>query len=149
MPDPKRALTIRRVQVGGKELPPDTLLWVHGKHGDYLEVEYGDRRGRISPTAVVSYPVAGPSLTELKLLDSCFDLPDTAFQVEHQSREHLFELLRCRAHGRRFLRDVRGELAMYSALTLLEDNEEGAPDEIWARYHWKSHSWLMLEGRTR
>ena len=37
---------------------------------------------------------------------------------------------------------------IYPTLTLLQDDEEGAPDEVWARVHAKSHSRLMLEGRT-
>lgn len=92
--------------------------------------------------------VKRPELEDLRKLDPCFGQPDEAFETEHLSAEHYFELLRCRAHGRRFLRDVRGSVAMYTTLTLLQEDEEGTPDEIWTRYHSKSHSRLMLEGRT-
>ncbi len=148
MPDPKRALTICHVRLRDKELPPDTLIWVHGESDQYWEVEYQDRRGKIPRNAAVPYPVKGPSLAKLKRLDSCFGLEDDAFVLEHLSKESYYEILRCRAHGRRFLRDTRGGIGMYTVLTLLEDDEEGSPDDIWARYHWKSDSWLSLEGRT-
>jgi hypothetical protein len=147
--EPKQALTIRGVDIGGKHVPADQVVWVHARGQEYAEVEYRERRGRVPLDAIVAYPVTGPELPALQKLDPCFGLSDEAFEREHISAEHFYELLRCRAHGRRFLRDVRGTSAWYSTTTLLADDEEGEPDEIWARYHWQSHSWLMLSGRTR
>lgn len=119
-----------------------------GVTGSTLEVEYRDRRGTIPADALVAYPVKGPTVEELRKLDLCFGLSDDAFDVEHRSQEHFYAILRCRAHGRRFLRDTRGSFAWYSRTTLLRDDDDGPPDDIWAKYHWKSDSWLMLEGRS-
>jgi hypothetical protein len=149
MAEPKRVLTIRDVEIDGVSVRADELVWMHGEKGDSIEVEYRDHRGRIPADAVVPYPVRGPALEELRKLDPCFGLPDEAFVVEHMRHEHLYELLRCRAHGRRFLRDTRGTFAWYSLTTLLRDEDDGPPDDLWARYHWMSDSRLMLEGRTR
>lgn len=140
---------MRRVEIAGKELGPDQVVWVHARGSSAAEVEYRGRHGRIPLDAIVPYPVKGPGLVQLRELDGCFGEPDEAFVVEHQSAEHLYEILRCRAHGKRFLRDTRGTIAWYSTLTLLGDDEDEPPDAIWARYHGKSNGWLMLEGRTR
>jgi hypothetical protein len=145
---PEKAITIRDVEIAGKPVVADQVVWVHGRTGDFAEIEYRNARGRIRADAIVSYPVKGPGLEELRKLDPCFGLPDDAFESEHVSADHYYERLRCRAHGRPFLRDTRGTIAMYSTLTLLKDDEEGGPDDIWARYHGKSDSKLMLEGRT-
>ena len=113
-----------------------------------LAVEYRDRRGTVPLDAIVSYPVKGPALEQLRKLDSCFGLSDEHFTVEHDSAEHWYCILRCCAHGRRFLKDTRGTIGLYSTMTLLNDDERGDADKIWTKYHGKSHSWLMLEGRT-
>ena len=148
MAEPEQAITIRDVDVGGRHVAADQIVWVHARKDGYAEVEYRDRRGRVPLDAILPYPVRGPRLEDLQKLDSCFGSSDEAFAIEHHSYEHWYRMLRCRAHGRRFLEDTRGTIASYSTTTLLNDDEEGEPDEIWARYHWKSHSWLMLEGRT-
>jgi hypothetical protein len=121
---------------------------VHRRGAGYAEVEYRGIRGRIREDTVVPYPVPRPDLAELRQLDPCFGLPDEHFELECRSNEHYCEILKCRAHGRRFLRDVRGTSAWYSTTTLLDEDEDGEPDAIWSRHHGKSHSWLMHEKRT-
>jgi hypothetical protein len=147
MADPDRALTIRDVQIDGKLVAADNIVWVHARTGGQAEVEHRGRLGRIPADAIVPYPVKGPDLEEVRQLDACFGLPKEAFEVEHHSDAY-YELLRCRAHGRRFLEDVRGTVGLYTTLTLLDDDEAGSPDEIWRRYHAQSDSWLALARRT-
>jgi len=148
MADPEQAITLRAVEVGGKHVAADEVLWVHARKDGHAEVEYRGRRGRVPLDAILPYPVRGPRLEELQKLDACFGSSDEAFTIEHDSAEHWYRIIQCRAHGRRFLRDMRGTIGLYWTTTLLNDDEEGSPDEIWARYHGKSHGWLMLEGRT-
>jgi hypothetical protein len=148
MTEPQQALTIRDVDIGGRRVPPDQVVWVHRRGSGYVDVEYRGARGKVLEGALVPYPVPRPPLEELQQIEPCFGLADEHFEVECRSQEHYYEILRCRAHGRRFLRDARGTHAWYSTTTLLDEDEEGEPDDIWARYHWRSDSWLMHEKRT-
>jgi hypothetical protein len=103
MADPEQALTIRDVDVGGKLVGADNVVWVHARSDGEAEVEFRGRRGRIRADAIVPYPVKGPELADLRELDPCFGLPPEAFEVEHHNDAFQYELLRRRAHGRRFL----------------------------------------------
>lgn len=89
-----------------------------------------------------------PSLDELRKLDACFGLPDKAFEREHIDHDWYFEIVRCKAHGRRFLRDVRGGIAMYTRLTLLTEADTGSPKDIWKKYHGMADSDLIRQGRS-
>jgi hypothetical protein len=148
MPDPKRGLTIREVELDGARIAADEVVWVHARGNEFVEIEHRNRHGKVPADAVVPYPVKGPDLETLRQLDRCFGLTDDAFTAEHVSAKHCYTLVRCRAHGRRFLQDLRGGIAMFTLLTLLEDDEPGAPDEIWSKYHSISDSRLRLLGRT-
>jgi hypothetical protein len=148
MTELERALTVREIEIDGKSVRLDEIVWVHRRGTHHADVEYRGRCGRVPASAIVQYPVPAPPLEELRQLDSCFGLGDAHFELECRSSEHYYEILTCRTHGRRFLRDVRGTSAWFSTTTLLEEDEEGTPDEIWSRHHGKSHSWLMLERRT-
>jgi hypothetical protein len=145
--DPEQALTLRPITVGRKSVPADTLVWVFGRSGNLVEVEFKDERDFVADDALVPHPVPRPDLEALRLLDACFGLPDEAFTCEHHD-ERYFRILRCKAHGRRFLDDVRGGIAMYGRLTLLQESDDGSPGEIWAQYHSVSDDWLNLQGRS-
>ncbi|MFN7952358.1 MAG: hypothetical protein U0610_11585 [bacterium] len=148
MADPIQAMTVREVEIDGKRLPPHTVVWVWGKSAGQAQIEFKKWRGLVPVTALVRYPVESPPLEELRKLDGCFGMPDEAFEVVHRDDVHCFELLRCRAHGRRFLRDTRGTIGWYSIVTLLRDDERGAPEDLWRRYHAQDDSELRLAGRS-
>jgi hypothetical protein len=148
MPDPKQGLTIRELELDGAHIAADEVVWVHSRTNQLVEIEHRNRHGKVPADAVVPYPVKGPDIETLRRLDPCFGLTDDAFEAEHVSAKHCYTLVRCRAHRRRFLQDLRGGIAMFTLLTLLEDNEPGAADEIWSKYHSISDSRLRLLGRT-
>ena len=148
MPDPKRGLTTRDLELDGARLAADEVVWVHARTNDLVEIEHRNRFGKVPADAVVPYPVPGPGLESLRQLDACFGLSDDAFHIEHASSKRCYSLVRCRAHGRRFLQDLRGGIAMFTLTTLLEDDEPGEPDAIWSKYHALSDSRLRLLGRT-
>ena len=148
MPDPKKGLTIRDIELDGVRVAADEVVWVHARSDEFVEIEHRNRHGKVAADAVVPYPVNGPGLEALRQLDACFGLSDDAFEAEHVSAKHCYTLLHCRAHRRRFLQDLRGGIAMFTLLTLLEDDEPGTPDEIWSKYHAVSDSRLRLLGRT-
>ena len=148
MADPERALTLRSVNVPGLSVPADTLVWVLRREPGWAHVEHGDRQGRVSQDALAPYPVQAPTVEQLRSLDPCFGLPEDSFEREHIDRENFFEILRCRAHGQRFLRDTRGTVASCTRLTLLQDTDDEDPNEVWMRYHRLSDAWLLLQGRT-
>lgn len=112
------------------------------------QIEYRRWRGLVPVTALARYPIESPSLDELRALDPCFGLAEDAFVVEHADAARYFEIVRCRAHGRRFLRDTRGTVGWYTVLTLLRDDERGPPADIWRRYHSLDDGLLRLEGRS-
>ena len=148
MADPTQAITVREVEFDGQVVPAHTVVWVWGKSGGDAQIEWRRWRGLVPVTALVRYPVDGPPLEELRKLDACFGLPEHAFEVIHADGANYFELVRCRAHGQRFLRDTRGTIGWYSVLTLLEDDDRGSPEDIWRRYHSRDDSLLRLEGRS-
>lgn len=148
MKDPEQALTLRPVTIGSKTLPAGERVWVWGRSSGFADVERGDHRGKVPEDALTAYPVEPPSLDALRKLDACFGLPDVAFECEHIDHDRYFEIVRCKAHGRRFLRDVRGGILMYTRLILLTDADTGSPLDIWKKYHWIADSLLTREGRT-
>jgi hypothetical protein len=149
MADPDKALTLRSVTIGRKNVAADHEVWVFGRSGSSVDVEYRGERGRVAADALAALPITGPDLEQLRQLDACFGLPDEAFESVHLDIDRYFEIVRCRAHGRRFLRDTCGGVAMYTRTILLEDTDEGSPADIWSKYHYLSDNWLSLLGRTR
>jgi hypothetical protein len=148
MAAPQKGVTLRPVEIGGRVVPADTHVWIFRRGEGSADVEYQDRRSRVPEDAVANSPVKAPCLDELKKLDSCFGMSDDAFETMLIDNESYFEILLCREHGKRFLRDVRGSSAWYSRLTLLRDTDDGDTKDIWARYHRASDDRLNLEGRT-
>ncbi len=148
MADPTAALTLQTLNVGGKSVPPDSLVWVHRIEGGYAEIEHRDLRAKVPDSAIIPYPVPKTPLEQLRKLDSCFGRPQRAFDVIYRDKSRFFEILKCRAHGNRFLEDLRGGIAMYTLLTLLQTDDGEDPEEIWSKYHYKSDSWLFLAGRS-
>lgn len=148
MADPTQAITLHEVEIDGQVLPARTVVWVWGKSGGEAQIEWKRWRGLVPVTALARYPVESPPLEVLRELDGCFGLPEVAFEVVHADATNYFEIVRCRAHGRRFLRDTRGTVGWYSVLTLLRDDDRGSPEEIWRRYHARDDSLLRLEGRS-
>jgi len=146
--EPEKALTLRAITVGRKEVPADREVWVFGRSDGAADVEFRGERGRVPNDALVALPVKGPGLAALRALDACFGLPDEAFETEHDGGQRLFTILRCRAHGQRFLRDTRGTVGLYDRTTLLDASDSGAPIDIWSKYHFVSDPWLVLQGRT-
>ncbi len=148
MPDPIQAMTLVEVDIEGRSLPPHTVVWVWGKSGGQAQIEYRRWRGLVPVTALTRYPVDGPTLEELRKLDPCFGLPDEVFDAVERDDRNYFEILRCRAHGRRFLRDTRGTIGWYSIVTLLDEDDRRTPEEIWRRYHSMDDGELRLAGRS-
>ena len=132
MAEPVQAMTVREVEIEGKRLPSHTVVWVWRKCEGQARIEYEQWRG----------------LVPLRKLDPCFGVPDEAFDVVHADSANDFEIVRCRAHDRRFLRDTRGSIGWYTVLTLLRGDDRGSPEEIWRRYHALDDSLLRLEGRS-
>lgn len=148
MADPIRAMTLVEVEIEGKAIPAHTVVWVWGKSGGQAQIEYRRWRGLVPVTALTRHPVDGPSLEALRKLDPCFGLQDDAFDVVVRDDHNYFEILCCRAHGRRFLRDTRGTIGWYSTVTLLGEGERGTPEEIWRRHHFLDDGELRLAGRS-
>jgi hypothetical protein len=146
--DPEQAVTLEAVSLGGKTIPAHTVVWVWSRANGHAEIECGEKRGRVAEDVLSPYPVKGPGVERLRRLEPCFGLDDDAFVRDHLDQEHYFELLRCKAHGARFLRDTRGTVGWYSRLTLLRDDDVGNPGDIWSKYHGMSETELLLEGRT-
>ncbi len=146
--DPEKAVTLKPVSVGGKSVPAYAEVWVLSRADGHAEVEYRGKRGRVADDILSAYPVRGPALETLRRLDPCFGLGDDAFVSEHIDQDSYFEILRCKAHQRRFLRDTRGTIGWYSRLTLLLDDDDGSPQDIWSKYHWMAEAELLLAGRT-
>jgi hypothetical protein len=146
MGDPVKAMLVRPVAVGGRELAPGTPVWCH-RSATGVEIEHHGKRARVDADAVVDAPVRGASLDQLRELDACFGLPPEAFEVEHEDTTSYYSIARCK-HGRRFLRDLRGGAAMYETTTLLDDSDDGPPGAIWRRYHAMPIDWLLYLGRT-
>jgi hypothetical protein len=138
-------MLIRSVVVGGRELAAGTEVWRHASG----EIEHRGKMARVPPDALVDAPVRAPSLDALHALDGCFGLGDDAFDIEHEDSRNHFSIVRCKAHRRRFLRDLRGGVGMYESMTLLEDTEnESSPEDVWRRYHAMPIEWLFYLGRT-
>ncbi|MBK7974951.1 MAG: hypothetical protein IPK07_17265 [Deltaproteobacteria bacterium] len=148
MAEPVQAMTVREVEIEGKRLPSHTVVWVWGKCEGQARIEYERWRGLVPITALTRYPIESPPLEELRKLDPCFGVPDEAFDVVHADSANDYEIVRCRAHDRRFLRDTRGSIGWYTVLTLLRGDDRGSPEEIWRRYHALDDSLLRLEGRS-
>jgi hypothetical protein len=146
--NPEQAVTLVSLTLDGKTVQAYEIVWVLNRSGGQAEIEHRDRRGRVAESVLVPYPVKGPGIEVLRQLDPCFGLGPEAFTDEHRDQERYFTILRCKAHGRRFLDDTRGGFAMYSRLTLLLEDDDGSPRDIWSKYHGMSDSQLLLEGRT-
>ncbi|HEY3667299.1 MAG TPA: hypothetical protein VGL19_14930 [Polyangiaceae bacterium] len=146
--DPKRGITVVTVQVGSRQVSEDSQVWVWDSDESLLEIECRGQRGRVPRSAVAFSPVPAPTLAVLQRLDACFGGASELFEVEHQDPTRYFSIERCKAHQRRFLRSSRGGVAMYERLTLLEERDDGAPDDVWNRYHAMSNNWLNWLGRS-
>jgi hypothetical protein len=146
--EPTRGVLIREASIGRYSLPPDTPIWIVGTRGESCEVEYRDARGVLPTNCVVQSPVVRPTEAQLRSLDACFGLPDSAFTTVHVDPESLFVVEQCNAHGMLFLRDTRGTIGLYERITLLKPEESGDWVTIWSRYHQMSDDWLNLAGRT-
>jgi hypothetical protein len=146
--EPTKAMLLRAVVVGGREIPAGTGVWLH-RSGRECEIEHRGKRSRVAEDAIVDLPVAAPTLERLRELDACFGLAADAFDVEHDDAASFYSIVRCKAHGRRFLRDLRGGIASYETVTLLEDADDTAsPEDVWRRIHAMPLDWLHHLGRT-
>ncbi len=146
MSDPTRAMLICSVTIGGLELAAGTEVWRHTSG----EIEHRGKTARVPSDVLVDAPVRAPSLEVLRTHDGCFGLEADAFDIEHHDARNCFSIIRCKAHRRRFLRDLRGGIAMYESMTLLEDIENtSSPENVWRRYHAMPIDWLLYLGRTR
>lgn len=148
MGGPGRGWVLRAVELDGEPLPLDAEVAVHRRDARWAEVAFDGRRGRVPSDAVGDEPYAGPPLEALRRLDACFGLPDAAFARVYIDRDNFFEVVRCRAHGRRFLRDVVGTFAQRTRLTLLADGDPDAPLDVWRAYHDQTDAWHARRGRT-
>jgi len=146
--EPKRGITVVAVQVGARQVSEDSQVWVWEDSDSLLEIECRGQRGRVSRDTIAFSPVRAPALAELQQLDACFGGAATLFEVEHQDDARYFSIEHCKAHQRRFLRATRGSVAMYQRLTLLDERDDEAPDQIWSRYQARSDNWLNWQGRS-
>jgi len=146
--DPERAVTLKPIDLGRTTVPAYSEVWVLSRANGQAEIEYQDQRGRVTESVLSSYPVKKTELETLRRLDSCFGLKDEAFVCEYSDYNRFFEILKCKAHQRLFLRDTRGTIAWYVRLTLLRDDDDGSPTDIWSKYHEMSDAELLLAGRT-
>jgi len=133
--EPHRGILIEQVVVGGRALPPGTPVWIHAErpHGEF-DVEFQNHFERIPARSVAASPIPRPSIDELRAKDPCFGLGDDAFE-EVFREDQLFAFHRCRAHGRLFLEDLRGGIAMYNRWILVTEGHESDLRTLWSRYH--------------
>jgi hypothetical protein len=147
--DPKKGITVVGVQVGTRHLAEGSPVWIWDGPDSLLEIEHRGQRARVPREVVALSPVKAPSLAELQALDACFGGASELFETEHRDDSRYFSIERCKAHGRRFLRDVQGGIAMYERLTLLDEHDDEAPERVWRKYHDLSSDWLNALGRSR
>ena len=150
--DPKKGITLRDVQVGTKQVSADSPVWILADatgRSDVVEVEYKGQRGFVPRESVAFSPVPAASLVALRELDACFGGAPELFETEQQDDARYFSVRRCKAHGRRFLHDMQGGIAMYERITLLDADDSATPEDVWAKYHGRSTDFLSSLGRTR
>jgi hypothetical protein len=111
-------------------------------------VEHGGSSALVPADVLLDCPIAAPSRAQLEELDPCFYSEPDAFVEEHDGSARWYRLLRCKAHGRRFLEETRGSVGIYTRLIAIDATEE-SPDEIWRRYNAMSDDWLSHLGIAR
>ena len=142
--EPKRGMIIRDITGRNLVLRAADYVWILGppEEGCVL-VEKKNKQEKIPGQAVVDIPVPVPDIKELRKKDDCFGRSDKHFKEVYRSEMHMFRLLRCKRHGKLFLEDTRGGVAMYNRLILLADDDTNeSPETIWSRYHSMPDEWL-------
>jgi Lon protease-like protein len=143
-------MLVRSLEVGGRRALAGSYAWNLGPASDgrvLIELRGTRLHGvtaAVPQDALRDCPVPAPALEQLCRLDPCFALPVEDLVTEEINRELQFTLLRCKPHGRLFLEDLRGSIAMYTRLILVEPAaaEQESSAEIWRRYHELSDDWL-------
>jgi hypothetical protein len=146
--EPKRGMVVRDVTAGGQVVSAGSPVWIAGARGERLELEFRSKRFLVAADDVVEAPVPAPTLEALRRLDSCFGLPSSGFELLLADSVNMCEVVRCKAHGQVFLRDTRGDVAMYERVSILTSGEADDWVVVWNRYHQMSDDWLNWNGRT-
>jgi len=143
--EPKRGMIIRDFTGRNLALRASDDVWILGPPEDgYVLVEKKNKQEKIPEHTVVDIPVPSPEINELRKKDDCFGRSAKHFKEVYKSDKDMFRLLRCKRHGKLFLDDTRGGLAMYSRLILVDDeNANESPETIWNRYHSMPDDWLQ------
>lgn len=142
--EPKRVMMIRDITGRNLALRASDDVWILGPPEDgFIFVEKKNKQEKIPEHAVMEVPVPPPDIDELRKKDDCFGRSDEHFKEVYRSDMYMFRFLQCKRHGKFFLDDTRGGLAMYSRLILVDDDyAKESPETIWNRYHSMPDDWL-------
>jgi hypothetical protein len=133
--EPFRGLIVEPLALDGKRIEKDTHVWIMSRDSDHWRIEYRDKSYTVPRNSVVECPVPMPRIEQLKMLDGCFGLDRSAFEVVLKESDKYYLLLRCKAHGKLFLEDGRGTVFMYSRLIYVGDLGNSSFDHIWGKFH--------------
>ncbi len=146
--EPKQGMMTQEVTVSGITLKQADYVWILGRvENGRIPVEYRNNIITIPENIVLQCPVPAPNLNDLRKSDDCFGRSADYFTEEYKSERYWFRLLKCKKHGKLFLEDTRGEIAMYTR-TILVTNTTENPETIWRQYHSMSDDWLNYQGRA-
>ena len=140
--EPKQGIITREVACSGITLKLADYVWILGMaENGRIPVEYKNHMTTVPENHVIQCPVPRADLDDLRKKDDCFGRPGDYFTEEFNSERYWFRLLRCKRHGRLFLEDTRGGIAMYTRMILVTSTDED-PETIWNQYHSMSDDWL-------
>jgi len=142
--EPKRGMIIRDITGRNLALRASDDVWILGPpENGYVLIEKKNKQEKIPGHTVVEIPVPSPDIEELRQKDDCFGRSAEHFNEVYKSEMNMFRLLRCKRHGKLFLDDTRGGLAMYNLMVLVDDKySKDTPETIWNRYHSMPDDWL-------
>jgi len=133
--EPVRGLTVELFALEGKEIQRDTHVWIMGREPDQWHIEYKDKSYSVARHLVVECPVPRPLIEQLRTLDGCFGLSESAFDEVLIDRDNYYIFMRCKQHGKLFLDDTRGTSVWYSRLIYVGDLGNSSYDHVWSKFH--------------
>jgi len=133
--EPVRIFIPERIVVGSSSINGSSHAWLLEKDEQRSVIEFNNKRYAIPNDSYCSSPVPAPDGDVLERLDSCFLKPMDHFEAIVSSKENYYRILKCREHGKFFLEDYRGGIAMYHRLIFLGESLDGTPSQIWKRFH--------------
>ena len=137
--EPQRVLIVEAVSLpDGRELPRWSYVWKMAEaEGGSILVEHRDREYRIPADRAVDTPVPSPPQDRLVALDPCFENLGPGFEEVLRNNDNMFAVHRC-PHGRYFLEDARGGIAMYTLWIFLGEVDDPSVDRLerlWSDFH--------------